>query len=52
MIIMYTDDYTYHHHHVKCGSFRALVTAYLKQISNESFREASNTLVMMSHLVS
>ena len=40
-------------HRVKCGRFHqaaeALVTAYLKEISNESCREASQTLVMMNH---
>ncbi len=40
-------------HHVKCGRFHqaaeALATAYSKEISNESCREASKTLVMMNH---
>ena len=40
-------------HHVKRGRFHqaaeALVTAYSKEISNESCREASKTLVMMNH---
>ncbi len=40
------------HHHVKCGCFhsgRGLV--YLKEILNESCREASKTFVMRSHSV-
>ncbi len=40
-------------HRVKCGCFHqaaeALVAAYLKEISNESCREASKTLVMINH---
>ncbi len=46
-------------HHVKRGRFHQaaealdqhLVTAYPKEISNESCREASKTLVMMDHSV-
>ena len=42
-------------HTVKCGRFHsateALVTAYSKEFSNESCREASKTLVMRSHSV-
>ena len=41
--------------HVKCERFHsaaeALVTAYLKEISNESCREASKTLIMKNHSV-
>ena len=45
----------HHHHHVKCWRFHsaaeALVTAYSKEISNESCREASKTIVMKNHSV-
>ncbi len=52
-----TNTHHHHHHHVKCRRFHsaveALVTAYSKEISNESCREArvNNLLIADSHCV-